>query len=354
MSGTAARGDARAVTRRVVHVLDMGAPPGRPTQSAGAIPALACAEACAATPECDHVVLLLGAEADAQAARELGLSPSALVSPPLRTPVLAWRSLRGVVGALGERVLIQPWSDRAARACAASGLAHAAIPTGLLPSAPAPTAHARRDLRARLGLGEHVPAIALLADPPWHADARRFVYMVGLLDVAGQEVAGVVGRATAHTPRAKRFHTEAAVGWQMVLAERPIGAVLHACDLAVIVPPAPHRELSECDRAWVRWSIARSHVLGVPVIGGPEWLDEELCPAEVRPALTAASASITDLGRRLARLVGDAAERDRISRAVRTRALAVASRGRFAEALRAHWGLPRSARADRLCAEGAA
>jgi hypothetical protein len=306
----------------------------------GPIAALVCAEACAATPECEHVVVMLGSRADAGATRQLGLRASQVVPLPLGAPALAGRALRRTLRELGDPPRIQPWSDRALRACHAARLATAAMPIDLWPSAAGVLGPARDELRARLGLAEDMPTIALLADPPWHADARRFVYMVGLLDVAGERVSGLVGRGTAHVLRAKRFHTEAAVGWNMLLAELPACAVLHACDLAVIVPPAPHRPLSRCDRAWVRWSVLRSHLLGVPVIGGAEWLGEELCPDETRGSLVAASASITDLGRRLSRLVADASERSRISLAVRALARSLATRNRFGEALRAHWGLP--------------
>lgn len=350
MSGSAARGDGPAVTRRVVHVLDVAGGRGDAPGRAGAIGAMVCAEAIAATPECRHDVVALGSAAEGAAAGLLGISPTAVVSPPLGSAALGGRSLRRALRAFGDRVLAQPWSDHAAAACAGAGYAHARIPVDLLPSVGTPVGEDRRRLRARYGLADEIPTIALLADPPWYADARRFVYMIGLLDVAGQCIAGLVGRGTAHTARARRFHAEAGVGWRMVLAEEPVGAVVHACDLAVIVPPTAHRELSESERAWVRWSILRSHLLGVPVLGGAEWLDGELCPEGSRGALAGASGSMTDLGRRLTRLAGDPAERVMVAEAVRSHAAGIASRERFAERLRRHWGVPLRDETGAVCA----
>ncbi|HZW09139.1 MAG TPA: hypothetical protein VFF69_04480 [Phycisphaerales bacterium] len=332
------------MARRVIHVLDVPSLRDRAPRSTGAIAALACAEACAATPEFEHVVTIVGSRADAEAAAGLGVRASALSPLPLGSPALAGRSLRRALRAAAEDARIQPWSDRAARACDAARLPTARFPADLLPSVSRAVGPGREELRARFGLAPDIPTIALLADPPWHADARRFVYMVGLLDVAGERVAGLVGSGTASTQRARRFHAEAAVGWRMVLADDPVSAVVQACDLAVIVPPAPHRPLSPCDRACIRWSILRSHLLGVPVIGGAEWLDGGVCPDEARGALVGASASITDLGRRLTRLVADGAERQRLSSAVRTHAGAGATRERYGAMLSAHWGLALRAR----------
>lgn len=125
---------------------------------------------------------------------------------------------------------------------------------------------------------EDVPIIALLCDPLHHADTRRFVYMVGILQVAGYSVAGLVDKRAAHTARARRFHAESGVAWRVLMPTDPTAALLHACDIALVLPPTAHNPPTSEQAAWTRWSVLRAHCLGVPVAGAAEWLPHETRP----------------------------------------------------------------------------
>lgn len=328
--------------RRVLHVVE--ATPCTPAArvrggAASDQPALACAGAIHALPGDLHRVIVLGPPGAAAHAASLGLRVDVDLSPPLGQPALAWRGLRRAVRGLGPFDVFQPWSDGAVRACGWAGLPRRVIagpPIGVSPAVSVTSGRSRAEIRASLGVGDAMPVVGLLADPAWLADARRFVYMIGLLDVAGIPVAGVVDPRTSHLARARRFHAEAAVSWRLLLPDAPLASVLHACDLAVVVPPAPHRELSPCDRAWARWSIARAHALGVPVIAGVEWL-AGAAPVESMASLGAGGGALTEVARLLARLAEDADERATVSERVRAGAVSAADEGAFARDMSSLW-----------------
>lgn len=335
------------MARGVVHVVDPREPPvsaGRTglfgRSCAADIAVLACREAIAARPGDAHAVLILGGGDARSHARSLGLHSHASVGSPLAHAGLAALALRRAVRQLGGAEVLQPWSERARLACrlAAGGAgAVAQVPIGVWPSFAQEPPGRRDRLRAGLRAPESLPLVALLADPARHADARRFVYLVGLLDVAGIPVAGVIDRRAAHVARARRFHAEAGVGWRMVLPDRPTARLLPACDIAVIVPPGVPAELTACERAWVAWSVLRSHLHGVPVVGGRTWLPDEAWPREGAPALEARSESATDIGRQLARIAADRGLLAALSAAVRGAATGFATRERFGEALGRLW-----------------
>lgn len=337
------------VTRGIVHVIDpLGGGPasgvgGRSLLGAGAaadVAVLACAEAIRARPGDAHAVVVLGAPCAAEHAGRLGLDAHAVVPALFGHAGLAGRELRRVVRTLGGADVLQPWSERARTACRLATLGAGAVgpvPSGTFPSLDARLGGDRAATREALGVGDGTPMVALLADPVRHADARRFVYMVGLLDVAGIPIAGLIDRRAAHVSRARRFHAEAGVGWRMLLPQEPTAALLHACDLAVVVTPEVRAELSGPERAWVRWSVLRAHLLGVPVIGGEAWLPGGAWPGEAAGVLRARSESVTDIGRQLARIASDGAMVGMLSRAVRGAAAGFATRERFGAALGALW-----------------
>lgn len=335
------------MARGVVHVIDPMAPSvadgraglfGRRGASDAGV--LACVETILATPGEAHAPIVLGtAEAGAHA-ESLGLRVHATVSTPLGHAGLAARALRRVLRELGGADVLQPWSERARSACRLAAVGEGAVapvPEGLWPVSDRVVGEPRAAARARLGAADDMPMVALLADPPRHADARRFVYMVGLLDVAGIPVAGLIDRRAAHVTRARRFHADAGVGWRMLLPAEPTTGLLHACDLAVIVPPAVRAETRPYERAWVAWSVLRAHLLGVPVVGADAWLPPAALPAEAASLLRARSESVTDIGRRLARLAADETLRLRVAHEARDAARAFVGREPLAEAARTLW-----------------
>ena len=325
----------------VVHVID---PLGGGMLGAGAaadIAVLACAEAIRARGADAHAVIVIGTRAAARHAERLGLRVDALAPAVLGHGGLAARGLRRVVRELGGADVLQPWSERSRTACrlaALGGGAVAPVPTGLWPSLSEPVGSERGAARARLGVHDDTPIVALLADPLRHADARRFVYMIGLLDVAGIPVAGLIDRRAGHVARARRFHTEAGVGWRLLVPSEPTGRLVHGCELAVVVSPEVRASLRADEAAWVSWSVLRAHLLGVPVVGGEDWLPGEAWPTDGADVLRAKSESVTDIGRQLAEIASDRARLADLAAAVRGAAAGFATSERFGEALAAVWG----------------
>ncbi|MBK7406054.1 MAG: hypothetical protein IPJ41_15945 [Phycisphaerales bacterium] len=277
-----------------------------------------CAGSLAAAGGGGHAVLLLGDSDAARHAATLGLWADAWYSPPLGEPMLAWRAVLRTLRSLGPFDAIQPWTEGAWRVCRrVSSRLTGGVPDGEPDCRPTMLGEAREAIREALGVGEAVPLVGLLADPPWLADARRFVYMIGLLDVAGIPIAGVADPRTAHLARSRRFHAEAGVSWRLLTPAAPLTAMLHACDLAVLVPPNPHRALHASERAWARWSIARSHALGVPVIAASAWLADVPSPRSCLEMLDAGDGALTEVARRLATLAEDAGGRAELGAALR-------------------------------------
>jgi hypothetical protein len=335
------------MARGLLHVIDpmpTGVADGRVglmgRGAAADIALLACAEAIRSTPDQAHAVVVLGGEEAVDHARSLGLTVHAAAPAPLGHAGLGAWALRRVVRAIGGTDLLQPWSERARTACRLAGAGEGAVapvPTALWPSVRRSVGPDRDAARAQLGVPDDVPMVALLADPCRHADARRFVYMVGLLDVAGIPVAGLIDRRAAHVSRARRFHADAGVRWRMLLPAEPTARLLHACDLAVIVPPTVRTEPTAHEHAWVVWSVLRAHLLGVPVVGADAWLPEGACPSDAAGVLRARSESITDIGRQLARLAADDALRLSVADGAGAAASAFLGREPFADNLRAMW-----------------
>ncbi|MFG0243750.1 MAG: hypothetical protein ACF8R9_13270 [Phycisphaerales bacterium JB054] len=340
------------MARHIVHVID----PAGPASSAGAvcerdaaadIALLACAEAVRATPADRHTVVIVGTEAAARHAAELALgsTDAARCRAPaiLGHGALGFRSLRARLRTLDPIDVLQPWSRRSHKACSlAAGprIPTAPVAAGTLPSFTPPAHDAAADTRERLGVPDDLPLVALLCDPTHHADPKRFVYMVGTLQVAGYPVAGLVDRRAGHTARARRFHAESGVAWRVLMPSDPTASLLHACDMAVVLPPPVHQPLREHQAAWVRWSVLRAHLLGVPVIGAGEWLPDEMFGTD---ALGGAelfqpwNGSLRDMLRRLISLAEDPAHRRRVADAAQGAAAGVATSARYADDLDRLW-----------------
>lgn len=340
------------MARHIVHVIDPAGPASAARavcarDAAADIAVLACAEAVRARPTDRHTVIVVGTEAAARHAARLGLgATNALArSAPaiLGHGVLGFRSLRARLRALGPVDVLQPWSRRSHRACSLAAGARtpiAPVPTGTLPAFTATPVEPVPDTRARLGVSEDLPLVALLCDPTHHADPKRFVYMVGTLQVAGYPVAGLVDRRAGHTARARRFHAESGVAWRVLMPTDPTASLLHACDMAVVLPPPVHQPLQGHEAAWVRWSVLRAHLLGVPVIGAGEWLPEPLLAAE---SLEGAGIfqpwdnSLRDMLRRLISLADNPDRRRTLASAAKTAAAKVATGANYADDLEQLW-----------------
>jgi hypothetical protein len=330
------------VPTRVLHLIDPHPAPGSPRGlfARGAAPdiaLIACAHAIAARPQDHHTVAALGPAPPPDLARLLRLAgaddpPIASLPAPLGHAALTWRSLRRAAARLGPFDAVQAWSRRshlaarmALRHTPALEPPHGACP----PFHPAPPADRAR-IRQALSLDEATPLVALLSDPLHDADTRRFVYLIGILDVAGYDVAGVVDPRAAHLPRARRFHAEAGVGWPMRIATGPLALCLPACDAALVLPPPGRREADHETAALRAWSVARAHALGVSVVGAGAWLPPEACAEDPARVLAPWSNDLRDLIGRLTRLTQDPDLRRAQAEAVQRAAAALNPRGPFA------------------------
>ncbi len=305
------------MSRHVVHVIDPVGPAAaaRAALARGAaadIAVMACAEAIRACPAEHHTVMVAGSAETLRHATRLGLhatNPRCFqVSAALGHCTMGYRSLRQHLAELPAVDVLQPWSDRARAACvlAAKGrIPIAEVPTTIMPPFDAEGFAQPDEVRAQIGVDARLPLVGMLCDPVHHADTRRFVYMVGTLQVAGHKVAGLIDRRAGHTARARRFHAESGVGWRMLMAPEPTSFLLHACDIALVLPPTVYRPLRSDQAAWVRWSVLRAHLLGVPVIGAAEWLPEAYLGETEPELLSPWSGTLRDMIRRLIALVDD-------------------------------------------------
>lgn len=340
------------MAHHIVHVIDPAGPASSVRavcvrDAAADIGVLACAEAVRARPTDRHTVIIVGTRATARHAVQIGLgstdAETHIAPAMLGHGVLGFRSLRALLRSLGPIDVLQPWSQRSHKACslaAGTRIPTAPVPTSTLPSFTPPSPEAAADTRERLGVPDDLPLVALLCDPTHHADPKRFVYMVGTLQVAGYPVAGLVDRRAGHTARARRFHAESGVAWRVLMPSDPTASLLHACDMAVVLPPPAHQPLREHEAAWVRWSVLRAHLLGVPVIGAGEWLPETMLAADAldrEEIFQPWDSSLRDMLRRLISLADDPASRRRIAAAVQTAAAEVATSTNYADDLEQLW-----------------
>ncbi len=274
-----------------------------------------------------HAVVMLGNHTHTEHARRLGLPVDATILNTTQ-PILAWRSLRSFI-ANNPCDCLQPWNERTVTLCKLASANIASVCPLLATDHRPSSAHqstlpakpdfstipgdSKTTIRTRYGVGHDQPMVALLADPPWHADARRFVFMIGILDVAEQPIAGLIDSRSAHLTRARRFHREAAVRWDMRIITEPLCTVLHACDVAVIVPPEPHRPLTAVAMQHIHWSIQRAHQLGVPVVCDGAYFTDQLCPPCCFDHLAAADGSVTVIAKTLANITHDPQRRAHIA-----------------------------------------
>ena len=285
---------------------------------------MACAQTVRARPDERHTIMVAGSAETLHHASRLGLETTDArclrLAAPLGSCIVGHPSLRRHLAGLPAVDVLQPWSERARAACvlAAKGrIPIAEVPTTIMPPFDAEGFASSAEVRAQIGVDARLPLVGMLCDPVHHADTRRFVYMVGTLQVAGHKVAGLIDRRAGHTARARRFHAESGVGWRMLMAPEPTSFLLHACDIALVLPPTVHPTLRADQAAWVRWSVLRSHLLGVPVIGAAEWLPEAYLGETEPELLSPWSGTLRDIIRRLIALVDDPKRLQRTSDAVR-------------------------------------
>lgn len=229
----------------------------------------------------DDRVLVIGGQRAAAMAGWNGLAFDALVPTTLGRAELAWRAARRLgadIDPEGER-LLTAWSPRCAALCgfafagrslravvleadcadadgwsrlrrravralgtrAVFGSAEIAASWGARggiaaepwlgdgPGLRADSAGAR----ARWGLDDGAPIVALLGDPPAPLEGRRAMFLIGVLAIAGTPVHGVAAHDAAGIERARRLIERQKGPWSVALDDRPPPHWLGACDAAI-------------------------------------------------------------------------------------------------------------------------
>jgi hypothetical protein len=359
---------------RILHLID-----GEHPRNNGGDPGIAL-RACAAVTvrlDAEHRILLLGGRRLANLADECGLRGHDRLAPPLGRPTLAVRALRPLI--LGyEPDLLQAWSFEslsAARRAAPEIPRAAAIVDGAIPRAgrihltrsaavgvcgraareelaglgadvdrvmilPAPAlgnaAADRARTRAALGLDDETPVLLLLGSAP-HADALRFVFLLGLLTKAGAEAAGLLPPTAAQIPRAMRFLRASGRLGRIIRSDRDSGLLLPAADLAVFEgggittgcpPPRPAAATPHVVRAMAR---------ALPVVLSRQDATDLTLPKDVASACLGVNATLPELARLALPLMLDPHRRATVGVSARAAVAAQAGDDRFAQGLGQLW-----------------
>lgn len=323
----------------VTHVIDPLCPAGGSWRGVADATLLDCADTLRA--HAADRCIVLGPRAAGDRAHALGIASFWRVPLCRPRPSLSGPLLRAQLGAIEPDASLVAWSDRAGEVCEAArapgGWSRAVeFPLSVPNSGFAPCSVDRAATRLRLGVQDDQCLILLLCPSPARADARAFAFLVGLLDVSGLRVAGLVDRVSSQIARARAFHRDARVAWPLLIPEEPALALLGACDLAAYVPgahgPSPRGE----EMQWLRMSVRRAHAAGVPVASTGGGAHEELYPSELRGMLIGPSSSPSDMARRVSVLAGDRGARARAASGVRAHVAGRATgRGGGVPALRA-------------------
>ncbi|HRQ72302.1 MAG TPA: hypothetical protein PLU35_04655 [Phycisphaerales bacterium] len=318
---------------RVLHLLS---PPPTGHGLDGAT--IACAAALQHTADHAHTICIIaGGEAETRCA-ELGLRTTDRIVAPLGRATLALNGLRRFVRDRGPFDAVQCWSagiEATARRACGPMTRILPLPSAHILAAAAADAgtHAdRANARHALELDDRDFVVALLADPPASGDARQFIFLIGLLDIAGTTICGLVDARSASLARARRFHARAQINWRLLVTRRPLPSLIAACDAAAVVARAtdPHAQPPVA-------LIAAAHASGVPVVAAAGIVQGRLYPDEARPDCTASLGSANAIAGALLRLANDRPRLALLSDAVRRHARELVERSDYARTLERAW-----------------
>lgn len=243
--------DAHLHNTRVLHILhgECGAMPwphaGRDT--AGEAEQAACAGIVRACHGFNHDVIVLGGSRDSERCVRLGLGRHWRVTPGALGR--EGRSLIRCVDRLARPGVIMAWGRRAgllARECLA-GVApvvsvdfHAGTLLGdsglnvpLSPSLIEGTDDDRGVIRRRLGLTDADMALGLLDDPADAGDAVGFLFIAGVLRVAGIRVTAVLSRRTHGYETAMRHVREIGYVSRVIATDLPMVWIARGADVCI-------------------------------------------------------------------------------------------------------------------------
>lgn len=153
--------------------------------------------------------------------------PEARWSPARPLALRAARSASQLLAT--SQFVLDSWTDALRGHGAAARMA--LLPLPISPSADA--GGARSALRAQWGLADHVMAILPTGEPEARLDARWFTFRAGVLAVAGTPAAIILSPRCNGLERALRFTERHHHAWPVIVDDRPIRALLPACDIAL-------------------------------------------------------------------------------------------------------------------------
>lgn len=257
---------------RVLHLVEYAGPAfRRGTRSAGDLGALACASLIRGIPECEHEAVLIGPTSAEDRAAACGLRTTDRITAVLGAPEGAWRGLASWLDDRGGFDVVHATGVGGYRAARLAGVgARRIVMTdvsgGSAPDMRAVTARwargarivaltrederawreagafvrlaggprfaegGNRTDRASRGVGDGVPVVALAGE---EADALRFVFLMGMLEIRGRQVIGVMREDARQSARALRFVRMSRLGTRIVLSGRSLPEMLGVADAVV-------------------------------------------------------------------------------------------------------------------------
>lgn len=319
---------------RVLHVIEPWAGPARSWLAGGAgSDALTVACGLARGMDQSGRVLVLGpARAEARAAAA-GIVTTDTLCPPAARPELARAAVRRFIRDSGPFDAAVCWGRRAGRLARAIGgqvplvavatlsaggpdrPGETALP-GLLSTTDATPGGERRQWRLEHRLNDDDVVIALLDDPAHAPSARRFMFILGTLEVAGQRIIGLLPTGTAESARARRFRRAVGIRTRVITADRPVHALLDMCDIGVLLGPFDDSPRPEGSSAGVaRFTMTLAMSAGLPAVTAEAPATTDGLPEPARAHL-ARSHHSTDIGRSLFELVASPARRAEVRAAL--------------------------------------
>ena len=304
---------------RVLHLVEcLGRARGRGATSDAEL--LACRAAVEGIPRVRHDVLLIAdTEGEARASR-LGLRTTDRVTAPLGRPTLAWRAVRALAASRPRPDVVQLWAHGIAP------VARLALPrrspvlgAPATLGVPAPSGPGRQELRAALGLRDDDLTVLLMADPVDETQSARFTFLIGLLDFAGRQAAGVLPAGARGIMRARAFQRRAVLECPIRYSSFPSAALAGACDVGVLhVHPWATASGPALERR--RAAIRGAHRAGLPVVVPAHSGVADLCESSSLAegaGLVCSGDRPADFAKVVARLFENHALRASISDAVR-------------------------------------
>jgi hypothetical protein len=288
----------------IVHACDDRPGPGHDPQ------VLACRAALDACTRHHHLVCLLASTRAAARAALLGLEPTLRLAPFLGRPSLSANTLRRLAARLPPFDLVQCWDPTllplARRAVGPRLPITSATPAALeiAPDTPSTRSHdahthRRRSLRARLGVLDHTPVVALLSESPTAGDAEAFSVFLALCDASGLTACGIVQRGAASLHRARQLRRQGGFRFSMIITHEPVWRLLPACDAALLAPAPSSRPPLR------RACVLLAHRAGIPVLALHEPALADLYPGELAQRLLTTRRSPDSRGLLLARLLAE-------------------------------------------------